>query len=383
MSGENISAGVDYALMKNFKKAMTALGERTREFPQRWGVTVDPGGLYHYTGPEKTHRFKSVIEGLGNKDWLAAWMEHYAGDGKHYRRGIPIDAMRMAVNDGLAIGGRPFNYQDEITVPVSGWFGDPGRNAELVDGYFTGCLEDSIALTQGESAPYVYLLHTTLPTFDDEGKKIVTSAPFHAASYGGAVQVVIAPASRYVDGSRLRPGQVILGIPATEWCSNGASVYIKRVWTLPDKFLTKLPNGKTFGEQALTPTGSAVPAVVALQDAEVDIFAMGPITGGGVAKAIAITKLNLTLRITQWPFAMPLTCQFVQEKFVISMEEMLNTFNCGILFVICVQRSDVQRAQDAAAAVGVELPEIGVVEDGPRQTIFGPENNLVLPEPGD
>ena len=281
MSDENARAGVDYGLMKDFKKAMAAMGRTTLEFPKRWGVTMEPGGLYHYTGPETTHRFKSVTEGLGNKDWIAAWMEMHAVDGKHYRRGIPVDSMMMAVNDALAFGGRPFNYQDEITAPVSGFFANAERNAELVEGYYDCCRDNGIALTQGESAPYAYLLHTTLPTFDESDQKIITSAPFHAASYGGTVQAVFAPASRYVDGSRLRAGDVIIGTPSSEWCSNGASVYIKRVWTLPDKFLTKLPNGKTFGEQALIPTKSMVPLVATLQDAGVDITAMGPITGGG------------------------------------------------------------------------------------------------------
>ncbi|OGF00346.1 MAG: hypothetical protein A3G07_00360 [Candidatus Doudnabacteria bacterium RIFCSPLOWO2_12_FULL_47_12] len=383
MSEENVSAGVNYALMKNFKKAMAAMGETTLEFSRRWDVETEPDGLYHYVGPQKTHRFKSVIEGLGNKDWLAGWMEEYAGDGKPYREDIPVDSMMMAVNDGLAKGGRPFGYQDEITAPNSDFFGDEKRNVQLVRGYFKCCRDNGIALTQGETAPYVYLLHTTLPTFDENGKKIITSAPFDAASYSGAVQVVIAPASRYVNGSRLRPGHVILGTSSSEWCSNGASVYIKRVSTLPDKFLTKLPNGKTFGEQTLIPTKSMVPLVAALQDAEVDITAMGPITGDGVAKAIAITKLDVSLRIRQWPFAMPLSCLFVMDKFNISMQEMLHTFNCGLQYVICILRSDVTKAQDAAARVGFDLYEIGVVEEGQRCTIMEPFDNLVLPEPGD
>ena len=70
MSEENVRAGVDYGLMKNFKKAMVAMGRQTLGFARRWDVEVRGPGLYRYVGPARTHWFKSVTEGLGNKDWL-------------------------------------------------------------------------------------------------------------------------------------------------------------------------------------------------------------------------------------------------------------------------------------------------------------------------
>src|SRR3989338_8182918 len=98
-----------------------------------------------------------------------------------------------------------------------------------------------MALPAGESPSLRYLIKAELP---------VKSAP----SLSGCAIGIIAPKSREITGYDLRAGDHILGATSSGIHANGISLVIKRALSLPDKFLTKLPNGNRLGEEALIPT---------------------------------------------------------------------------------------------------------------------------------
>ncbi|OGC87503.1 hypothetical protein A3C20_02900 [Candidatus Kaiserbacteria bacterium RIFCSPHIGHO2_02_FULL_55_25] len=364
-------AGVDYTKIEPFKHAMIAAGKKTLTFPNKRDVYINSdvlhshGGVFEYRGKEK-HLWCNTQEGLGNKNWIAEWMYQNAGTGKTYYEGIGVDAALMAVNDVIAQGAMPVVYTDEVAAGDSEWFADEKRANDLASGFLKVCKEAGMALPAGESPALKYLVKAEPP---------VKSAP----SLSGCVTAIIAPASRLVTGTKLQPGDAIIGVTSSGIHANGISLVIKKALELPEKFLTKLSNGNTLGEETLIPTRSYVALIEALLDADVDIHALLPGTGSGVAK-IAFDSRPATYRIHGWGEVPPLM-QFMQSIGV-SLVDCLKSFNWGMGYYVLVPQSEVQRVLALGKKAGYELLQVGVVEEGERQVIFEPEN-IVLPPPGE
>lgn len=362
-------AGLDYSQIQPFKDRMVEVGKKTRLFPIRRDVYVvgdDPTLEYRGSQP---HFWKTMLEGLGNKSWIAQWMYQFSGLGRSFFDVIAIDTALMGVNDVLPVGALPVGYHDEVAAKTSGWFNDQARAADYAQGLFEVCQLCGMALIGGESPAYRFLLGATPPVSD-------------TPSFSCAVFGIGAPASRRINKKNLRAGDVIVGATSSGWHSNGATYIISEALKLPDMFNTKLPDGKTLGEHALIPTRSYVALVEAWLDAELEIRAFQPITGDGVAK-FAFDKRPFTYRVSNWPEKIPLIFTYMREQLGLSAKGSLTTFNNGIGAIGFFPRSAVQSAITVGTKAGYEMYELGVVEEGERQTIFGPENNLVLPPPGE
>jgi phosphoribosylformylglycinamidine cyclo-ligase len=347
-----------------FKRIMKAMGRRTLGFPLARNVLVeslDHGAVWEYIG-NSSHVWAGTKEGLGNKNWIAEWMYANAGTGRIYYEGIGIDAAMMAVNDSIASGAMPIVYLDEVAAGDSEWFEDERRATALAESYYRACEMAGMALPAGESPSLRYLVKAEPP---------VKSAP----SLSGCVIGIIAPKSRKITGEKLREGDSTLAAPSSGLHGNGISLVIARALLLPDKFLTKLPNGNTLGEEALIPTECYVCLVEALLNAEVEIHAFLPGTGDGVVK-LPFDKRRFTYRIHSW-VDVPLLFQFMREIGVL-LEDCMTTFNWGAGYYIFLPKYEAERAIAVGREVGYELKEVGVVEDGERKVIFGPEKDLVL-----
>jgi len=367
--GEYAESGVDYTKIEPFKQAMIEVGKRTLNFPNKRGVLVEEGVLHAHGAVFKycgglPHIWCKVQEGLGNKNWIAEWMYQFAGTGRTYYKGIGIDTALMGVNDVIAQGAMPVIYTDEVAAGDSEWFEDEKRSKDLASGYFKICEEVGMALPAGESPALRYLIKAEPP---------VKSAP----SLSGCVTGIIAPAGRIITGKKLQIGDHIIAVKSSGLHANGISLVIKRAMMLPDKFLTKLENGKTLGEEALIPTCSYVDLVEALLEAEVDIHAFLPGTGGGLSK-IAFDKRPFTYRIHSWFWKIPTLFTFIRELGV-SLQDCLTTFNWGVGYYIFAPRSELQQVIDISKKTGHELLNVGIVEKGPRRVIFEPENITLSP----
>ena len=360
-------AGVDYTKIQGFKDLMIEVGERTLEFPQSrdvWVYRGDHGCSYR---SKVNCNWVQTTEGLGNKNWIAEWMYKFAGTDRTYYERIGWDAALMAVNDLIAQGALPVVYTDEVAAGDSDWFTDIKRATDLAEGYYQVCKEVEMALPAGESPSLRYLVNAAPP---------VESCP----TLSGCVVGVIPDKYQPVQNSRLSVGDRIIGVTSTGLHCNGISLVIQRAMELPDQFLTKLSNGNTLGEEALIPTRSYVLLVEELLEADVEIHSLVPGTGDGISK-VAFDKRDLTYRIHTWP-EVPLLFQFMQGLGV-SVRGCLKTFNWGIGYYVIVPPEEVNRTIDVGQKAGYELLEVGRVEEGERQVIFEPENNLVLEPPGE
>jgi phosphoribosylformylglycinamidine cyclo-ligase len=368
---------VDYEKIQPFKEAMAEMGKKTLSFPNRRGVYIvgealhSHGAVYEYRGNAQEISWCQTQEGLGNKNWIAEWMYQFAGTGRTYYEGIGIDTALMAVNDVIAQGAMPVIYTDEVAAGDSEWFQDQKRARDLAESFYSVCEEVGMALPAGESPALRYLIKAEPP---------VKSAP----SLSGCVTGIFAPRDPlfFVTGKKLQQGDAILGATASGLHANGISLVIKRAMELPDKFLTKLPNGRTLGEEALIPTRSYVELIESLLGSYADIHALVPGTGGGVSK-IAFDKRPFTYRIHSWlpEDKIPPLFRFMREIGV-SLKDCLTTFNWGIGYYIFLPRNSVDMAIKLGNQIGYDLLYIGRVEEGERKVIFEP-NNIILPPPGE
>lgn len=363
-------AGVDYSLIEPFKRAMIEVARATASLPERRGVHVDTsvlhahGGVYEYRGG-LPHAWCKTIEGLGNKSWIAEWMYRFGGTGRTHYDAIGFDTAMMAVNDCIAQGALPVIFEDLIDAGDSEWFHDARRAADLAAGFSAACREAGMALVAGESAALRYLVRAAPP---------VESAPSLACVVTG----LLAPRDRLVTGAKLAAGDRIVGVASSGLHANGASLAIRLAMDLPDRFLVRLPSGRTLGEALLTPTRCYAGLVESLLDAGIDIHALLPGTGSGVAK-LAFDDRPFAYRVHSWP-EVPEEFRHFRET-GLAIEDCVTTFNWGVGYFVFVSPGDVARTLYAAARAGYDAMEVGAVEEGERRVMFEPEG-LVLAPPG-
>ena len=368
---EYAKTGVDYSKLEPFKRMMRETGKKTLAFPNKRGVFMNEdalnahGAVFESRGGEP-HLWAKTQEGLGNKNWIAEWMYENEGAGKTYYDNIAKDAALMSVNDLIAQGAMPVVFTDEVAAGDSEWFADEKRAGDLARGFYEICEEVGMALPAGESPALKYLINATPP---------VKSAPSLSSSVTG----IIAPKSRLVTGRKLAAGDAILAAASSGIHANGISLVIQKTMEMPEKFLTKLPSGKTLGEETLIPTRSYVALVESLLDAEIPIHALLPATGSGIAK-LAYDDRQFIYRIHSWMPVPPLML-FMKEQ-GISLEECVRVFNWGAGYYVFVPKDAVSSALRVGRKAGYDFTEVGVVENGERQVVFEPEHMTLTPPGG-
>lgn len=362
---------VDHRKMAAFKRKMRQAAKQTATFPNARAVYVDEniphahGGVWEYRGGRRV-KFCKTTEGLGNKDWVAEWM--YMTDpagGSRFDR-IAKEIINCAANDNAGQNALPVVCTDEAITGDDSWFQDERRSSDFARGFVEGCRAAGMALIQGESAPYRFLVKSTAP---------VVCAPVLSVTVTG----IIDPAERLIDGSKLASGDALIGVHSGTVAANGPSLIIKEGLKLPEQFMTKVPGTNTaLGDEILTPMPCYVPVVKELQKANVDVHAYQMATGNGVGK-VAFDHRPFTYQIKRWPELHPIF-EFLL-KIVIPLQTCLETFNWGIGYWVIVARKDIDQTLEVIRSTGARADHLGDIEDGPRYVVFGPANNAIVPAP--
>lgn len=373
---EYAKSGVDYSVMEPFKMAMIETGKKTLKFPEKRGVFINQeishahGAVFEYKGGLE-HLWCKTQEDLGNKNWIAEWMYENEGIGKTYYDSIAIDTVLMTVNDVIAQGAMPVVFTDQIEASNSDWYADEKRANDLAAGFFKICEEVGMALPAGESATLKYIVNPLPPV------KMV-------ATLSGCTTGIIAPKNRLVTGRKLRDGDHIIAAASSGIHSNGISLVIKKTMELADKFLTKLPDGRILGHEALIPTRSYAALVEALLKNEIEIHSLLPGTGDGVGK-IAFDKRSYAYRIHSWP-EVPALFRYFNEQLNVPLKDCLKTFNWGAGYYIYVPAEEAKHTIEIGQKAGYEMMDVGLVEKGERKVVIDPgifnKEGIILPPPG-
>jgi phosphoribosylformylglycinamidine cyclo-ligase len=163
----------------------------------------------------------------------------------------------------------------------------------------------------------------------------------------GFVVGVVARAD-LIDGSGVREGDVLLGLPSSGLHTNGYSlarrIVPESIWGEPLG-----EDGATIGDALLEPHRSYLDEIRilrrALRSAKADIRAMAHITGGGWEGNIPRTLpdgMGVDVETGSWP--VPAIFSLIQHRGDIADDEMVRTFNVGIGLTVVVGADAVETA---------------------------------------
>ncbi|HSK94526.1 MAG TPA: phosphoribosylformylglycinamidine cyclo-ligase [Candidatus Angelobacter sp.] len=279
----------------------------------------------------------SSTDGVGTKLKVAI------GLGRHDT--IGVDLVNACVNDLAVTGADPLFFLDYLAVG--------SLRAEVVEeivaGVAAGCAAAGIPLIGGETAEMPDL--------------------YRGDDYDLAGFVVgVAARADLIDGSRVRAGDAVIGLPSTGMHTNGYSL-ARRI--LPeDTWRRPMPDGdRTIGDALLAPHRSYVDQVRAirssLRDRGQDIGAIAHITGGGWEGNVPRTLpdgLGVEIDTGSWP--VPPIFSLLQHRGDIADAEMVRTFNVGIGMTVVVPADGAEGALavvDDACRVG-RVVEVAVGE---------------------
>lgn len=276
----------------------------------------------------------SGTDGVGTKLKLAFMMDKHDTIGQ--------DAVAMCVNDVLAQGAAPLFFLDYIAVGKN----EPAKIESIVKGVADGCEMSNCALIGGETAE--------MPDMYDEDEYDI------AGFTVGAVEK-----SKLIDGSKVKVGDVLVGLASSGVHSNGFSLVRKIVFKDNNLDLGKKYDGlsDTLGNVLLTPTRIYVKPVLKVLD-EIDIHAICHITGGGFDENIprALQKgQGIFVDETKWD--MPAIFPFLEKYGNVDHREMFNVFNMGIGMVMMVDKNDAEKTVAMLDGLGEKAFVIGEVTD--------------------
>jgi phosphoribosylformylglycinamidine cyclo-ligase len=249
---------------------------------------------------------------------------------------IGIDLVAMSVNDLVCSGAKPLIFLDYYATGKL----NLKTSKKIISGIMEGCRQGRCTLLGGETAE--------MPGMYPNGEYDLA---------GFAVGVV--KRSEVIDGSKIYPGDLILGLPSSGLHSNGYSL-ARQVFKGKD--LSK------WGKALLTPTRIYVSEVLALQQAfrkeESIILGLSHITGGGLVEnvpRILPRGRKAIFRKDSWKRQRIFT--ELQNRGRIPEKEMWRTFNMGIGLVIVIRPDSLETAKRI-------LPEallIGEIVDGKNE----------------
>lgn len=333
-------AGVDVTAGYKAVELMKSHVART-EIP---GVVSGIGGFGGLFQPDlggmKEPVLVSGTDGVGTKLKIAFLMD------KHDTVGI--DCVAMCANDVVCCGAKPLFFLDYVAVGKN----VPEKVAEIVAGVAEGCVQSGCALIGGETAE--------MPGF----------YPVDEYDLAGFC-VGMVDREKIIDGSNLKAGDVLIGLPSSGVHSNGFSLVRKLFAIDEENIKLYVPElGATLGETLLTPTKLYVKPVLALLD-RCEVKAISHITGGGFFENIPrMLKSGLTAKVEIASIPKLPIFDLMQKKGDIPTREMYNTFNMGVGMCIAVAKEQVDGALSALKEADTNAFVMGEVVPGEEGVIL-------------
>jgi phosphoribosylformylglycinamidine cyclo-ligase len=325
--------GVDYDAMDPFKRMAQIAGRETAANIRRLNggefqeVEMSRGESAYLIEAMKSY-FAHVEEGLGTKNLVADAM--YVLTGKTYYDQIAQDAVAMIVNDMITLGALPLSVAMHLAVGTSDWFNDEKRCRDLVEGWKKACNLSRCVWGGGET-----------PTL----KGVVVP---EAIVLSGSAMGLIKPKERLITADKITHGDAIVIIESSGIHANGLTLARKIADKMPDGYLTKLSDGRSYGETLLDPTHIYVGLLEDCLDRGVNIHYAVNVTGHGWRKFMRATQV-FTYVIEHLPKQLPIF-DFLQEHGPVDDTEAYGNFNMGAGFALYVSEADTQTVLEVAAS---------------------------------
>ncbi len=292
------------------------------------------GGLYNLDLSEYENPVLAAsTDGVGTKLKLAFLSNNH--------KTIGIDLVAMNVNDLITMGAKPLFFLDYIATGKL----SIEQYKDIISGIAVGCREASCALLGGETAE--------MPDFYKNNEYDIA---------GFCVGIV--DKKRIIDGSKIKPGDKLIGLASNGIHSNGYSLVRKIFINQSNKLDKNLIN------TLMEPTKIYVESILPILD-KYDIKGLAHITGGGLIENIPrILPEGLTAEVEINSFHTPNIFNKIRTKGKVDQSEMYKTFNMGIGMVLIVKKEEVKSVINELTKFDEKAYEIGVVTKNKSGTIL-------------
>ena len=327
-------AGVDIDAASRAKARIKSLARRT--FNARVLRDVGAfGGFFSLQGLPRDAVLISSVDGVGTKLKIAFALDRH--------RTVGADIVNHCVNDIAVHGAAPLFFLDYLATGKL----RPRVVVEIVGGLARACRAVGCALIGGETAE--------MPGF----------YPPDEYDLAGCI-VGWVRRNRILDGSRIRPGDVILGLASSGLHTNGYSLARKVLLEQEGMHLTaRVPElGRTLGDDLLAPHRCYWPVVQPLLE-KGWLNGIVHITGGGLTDntpRILPRGCRAEIRWGAWP--VPPIFELISRRGRVPQDDMLRTFNMGIGMALVVAERDLKRVTAALKKKREEFWIIGRIVRG-------------------
>jgi phosphoribosylformylglycinamidine cyclo-ligase len=323
---------------------------------ERAGVSIDAGdalvdrlraanaGIGGFSGlfPLETKGMRNPMlvastDGVGTKLLLAREAKALGTIGQ--------DLVGMVVNDLLVCGARPLFFLD--------YYATGNLNVDEADAVIGGirraCDDCGMELIGGETA---------------EMPGVYKPGDFDLAGFG----VGIVDRSKVIDGSGVKPGDVLVGVASSGVHSNGFSLVRAILERKRARLSRHVPQlGTTLGEALLAPTRLYARAVKKVLK-RVTPRAMAHITGGGLpGNLVRVLPDDAGAVIDGKSWQVPALFQLLQKWGDVDTDEMFRVFNMGIGYVFVMRAKDAKGCCEVLRRAGEDATIIGEIVKGERR----------------
>ena len=282
----------------------------------------------------------SGTDGVGTKLKIAFAMD------KHDT--IGIDAVAMCVNDVLAQGAEPLIFLDYVALGHN----VPEKVEAIVAGVAEGCRQAGCALVGGETA---------------EMPGMYSNDEYDIAGYTTGV----VEKSKLIDGTKVKVGDVLVGVASSGVHSNGFSLVRKIVTEARLSYFDSIDEfgGRLLGDVLLTPTKIYVRQMLDVIR-QCDVHGICHITGGGFDENIPrVLREGQGIEIREGSWEILPIFRLLEKWGGVPHREMFNIFNMGIGMVAVLDASEADKAVSILESYGERASVIGRVTDTPGVVI--------------
>jgi phosphoribosylformylglycinamidine cyclo-ligase len=326
-------AGVDVDLGNKVKRGIQSLVRKTHG-PEVLGSIGGFGGLFapSFQGMRSPVLVASV-DGVGTK------LKIVFAANRHDTLGA--DLVNHCVNDIAVLGARPLFFLDYIGAEKL----EPRVFSQLLHGFAQACRAANCALIGGETAQ--------MPGMYQRGEYDLV---------GCIVGVV--DRAEMIDGRRIKPGDVILGLASNGLHTNGYSLAREILFEqLRLRLSSRIPGMRgTLGAELLRVHKNYQPLLAKIPCGM--IHGLAHITGGGMIDNLPrVLPKNCDAAIDTRSWTVPPIFEFLAEKGNVNRKEMYQVFNMGIGMAVIVRQRDVAKTKEILRA-----KVIGRIEPGAGKT---------------
>ena len=278
------------------------------------------GGMFQVPLGYEEPVLVSGTDGVGTKINVAQSLDDHTT--------IGIDLVAMCVNDIITCGAKPLYFLDYISTKKICY-----RLPQIIEGIVKGCEIARMELIGGETAEH--------PRFQNK----IDLAGFCTG---------IVEKKKIIDGSAIKPSDVVIGLASSGPHSNG--------YSLINYLIERLKIKSKEHPELLTPTTIYSPVVERLLSEMDEVYGMAHITGGGIPGNLprCLPKgLKANVDYNAWP--LPEIFKKIQLEGNVDEDEMKKVFNLGIGYCVVVPANRSEFAMDVIRNEGIECWTIGEI----------------------